>query len=293
LATTTELATWRSEALAHLLAARQEDGGWGYHADTPSVSEATALAVLALTASGDESEAGSAGAAWLSEHQRSDGFLSATQLLTERSWMTSIGGLALHEAGLSAAAGAARDALLGAGVFTLAIPRPAVYGYNTGLPGWPWTDGDFSFIEPTALAVLFLKKMGQTNHARVREGVNVLRDRALDAGGWNYGEPEVLQGDLFPTIIPTAIALLALRDEQDSATEAGLAFLESQQGSISTLLSLGWATIALNVHSRLTDAWCGDAVNLWSDLPEKRRDPVGTALCLLGVSESSPHPMSL
>lgn len=292
-ATTTDLTTWRQEAMTHLLAARREDGGWGYHAHTASVTEATALAVLALVASADTSGASASGTSWLSERLRDDGFLSASPSLTERSWMTSIGGLALNETGSNSAATAARDALLTAEVFTVLIPRPTVYGYNTGIPGWPWTDGDFSFIEPTAFAVLFLKAMGQSGQTRARDGVRLLRDRSLDAGGWNYGEPEVLQGDLFPTIIPTAVALLALQDEPDSATDAGLAFLETQQGSISTLLSLGWATIALNVYGRLTDAWCMDLVNLWSDLPDERRDPMGTALCILGVSETSPHPLSL
>ncbi len=294
MATSTDIATWRSEAIQALLATQLADGGWPYQRrNTTAVTEATAWAVMALSAEGDTSGAIDAGLGWLLDRQREDGFFTASDLLTERSWMTSPAGLALVETGQDAEAAVAGDALLGAEVFTLLFPRPGIYGYNTGIAGWPWTDGDFSFIEPTSMAVLFLKAIGQGDHGRTREAISVIRDRALEVGGWNYGEPAVLQGDLFPTTIPTAAVLLAMQDEQDDAIAAGTGFLQAQQGTISTLLSLGWATMALNVYGLLTEAWCADVVELWNSLPEARRDPLGTALCILGVTETPEHPLTL
>jgi hypothetical protein len=193
--------------------------------------------------------------------------------------------------GQSSAANAAAEALLAAPVYTLSTRAPQIYGYDTSIPGWPWTSGDFSLVEPTAMAVLFLKKQGHTQTGRVRQGIELLRNRAVAAGGWNYGEPQVLQGDLYPAVAPTALALLALADEQDAATTAGLDWLLAQRGAITSLFSLGWAAIAANVFGVLDDGWRGDVLAAWQAAPADRRGPLEIALCLLGMSSAHPHPL--
>ena len=83
----------------------------------------------------------------------------------------------------------------------------------------------------------------------------MLRARSLPGGQWNYGEPKVLSGELFPTLAPTALALLALADEPDTGTEAAQQWLKSQQGQVSSLFSLALAAIALDVLGQFGDDW--------------------------------------
>src|SRR5262249_56719053 len=56
---------------------------------------------------------------------------------------------------------------------------------NGLLIGWPWAEGNFSWVEPTAWAVLALRRAGQGDHPRVKEGQDLLLDRVLDNGGGN------------------------------------------------------------------------------------------------------------
>ena len=151
----------------------------------------------------------------------------------------------------------------------------------------------FIAAEPTCLAMIFLKKAGYRDHPRVREAADMLRNRALAGGGWNYGEPRVLGGALYPAVGSTAMALAALADEQDDVTAAGLSWLLAQRGAISSLPSLGWATIALNVLGRLDDAWSGDVIATWSASPPQRRGPLETSLGLLGLASPGNHPLGV
>lgn len=289
----TDLNGWTTEATATLLAARNTDGGWGYGPGHSSATEPTALCALALSDIVGTADVIAGALDYLAQRQRHDGFFTVNADVPQRSWTTSIAATAMQWEGRIAEAAAAADALLAAPVFTIAAGRAqGVYGYDTSIPGWPWTHGDFSFIEPTALGVLFLKRAGRGAADRVRRGVDLLRDRALHDGGWNYGEPEVLNGRLFPTALPTALAMLALADEPDDTTAAGADFLLAQRGAISSLLSLGWTTIALNVYGLLDVDWRHDVVARWRMLPRERQDPMGTALALLGLREGD-HPLAL
>ena len=106
------------------------------------------------------------------------------------------------------------------------VPKDANLGHDTSLVGWPWVAGTHSWVEPTAFAVLALKASGQQAHARTREAVTLLVDRQLPNGGWNYGNTFVLGQQLRAHVLPTALALLALRDEPVPATlDRGHAFL--------------------------------------------------------------------
>lgn len=282
---------WTQEAAAVLDAARGEDGGWPYHAGRASATEPTALALLALAGTLDAGRF-AAGADWLAARQRPDGFFAASPEHQEPSWLTPLAGMAMDLAGRSTAVQGAADALLAEPTFIFSQFGSGMYGFDTTLHGWPWTFGGFSFLEPTALAVLFLKRQGYGQHARVREGVRLIRDRAIAGGGWNYGEPAVLGGALFPAEAPTALALLALADEPGDETAAGLDWLSGRLGQITSLYSLGWAATALNLLGRLDSAGRGEVVGRWNAQPDHRRDPVGTALCLLGLRAVEGHPLA-
>jgi squalene cyclase len=290
----TDVAGWAEEAVVDLLSLQSPDGGWGYAAGAASATEPTALAALALTAMAPETDALSPATQWLLARQRDDGMFVASVLLNEASWVTPLAALALAAQGQSAASQAAADALLALPVLTFDphVLR-GVYGFDTSIPGWPWTPGDFSFVEPTAMAVVFLKRAGRGQQPRVRRGVDLLLDRALPEGGWNYGEPQVLGGDLYPAAAPTALALLALADEQDEHPAAAVSWLLGEQGQMGALFSLGWASIALSVLGLRDDAWGTNLVARWHDVPEDRRGPLETSLCLLGLADADGHPLSV
>ena len=59
-----------------------------------------------------------------------------------------------------------------------------------------------------------LRAAGRASHPRVREAVRLLCDRALDEGGWNYGNTRVFANTLQPFPATTGIALTALAGER-------------------------------------------------------------------------------
>ena len=79
----------------------------------------------------------------------------------------------------------------------LALKPSPVQRQDNALQGWSWIDGTFSWGEPTAWALLALKKCrarGMTAkgaEARIRDGEAILRDRVCVTGGWNYGNSNV------------------------------------------------------------------------------------------------------
>ena len=73
-------------------------------------------------------------------------------------------------------------------------------GSQALIPGWsrrPWR------FWPSAV-------LGLADHPRVKAGIKLILDRALDAGGWNYGNKSVFGTELRPQPGPTGLALLAL-----------------------------------------------------------------------------------
>lgn len=277
---------------ADLAATQNADGGWGYAPGAASNAEATALSLLAIADMQPSPPGLASAAAFLQARRRPDGAFALSPAVDEPSWATPLAAVALGRFGDSDAVAPAVDWLLNAPAFVLR-PTPAIYGYDTTLAGWPWTSGDYSFVEPTSAAVVFLKQQGQAGHARVREAVMLLHNRALPAGGWNYGESVVLGNTLLPAIVPTAMALLALADEPDDTTSAAVAWLSAQQGTITSLFSLGWASIAMNVLGLLDDFWTADVIDRWFACPDDRRTAMDTALCLLGVASAEDHPFRL
>src|SRR5581483_5883236 len=90
-----------------------------------------------------------------------------------------------------------------------------VHDIDLSLVGWPWAEGNFSWVEPTAWACLALRRAGYGAHERVEEGLRLLLDRAFDDGGINYGNRQVLGRRTDPIPGPTALMLLALQGRGD------------------------------------------------------------------------------
>src|SRR5262249_41175593 len=94
------------------------------------------------------------------------------------------------------------------------------------LVGWPWAEGTFSWVEPTARACLALRRPGHGGHPRVVEGLQLLLDRTLEKGGVNYGNRNVLGRPLEPLMETTAAMLLALQGRADDpCVQKSLAYL--------------------------------------------------------------------
>ncbi len=120
---------------------------------------------------------------------------------------------------------------------------------DASLRGWSWQPGDAAWVHPTALAILALVAAEERTHARVREGVAYLFDRAVPSGGWNVGNPWMLGKVVPATIQDTAIALLALRAAREPADAAPIAnairFLREALSRVKTSAELAWAIYAL------------------------------------------------
>ena len=98
---------------------------------------------------------------------------------------------------------------------------------------------------------------------------------------------------MFPIVVPTSLALLALANDQDDKTQAGLNWLLTQREQTTSLFSLGWAVTALKVLGQIDDNWRNSVVSLWDSLPAERRGPMDTALCMLGLGSGDTHPMEV
>ena len=72
---------------------------------------------------------------------------------------------------------------------------------DTSLVGCSWISDTFSWVHPTSYAVLALKMAGLEAHDRVKEAEILLLDRMCQQGGWNFGNPEVLDAPMAPSVV--------------------------------------------------------------------------------------------
>ncbi len=256
-------------ATDRLRAVQNADGGWGPYPGGESRTEPTALATLGLALSGESGPA-SAGLAWLRTRQSAAGWWAGGDGLPGPSWTTSLAVLALshfEEAREAAARGAAW--LLdqeGAGspwwvrLLFRVFPERRTVELDPDLTGWPWTEGTFSWIEPTAYALIALGRMrpslpSRRVDERVELGERMILDRECAGGGWNYGNSRVLGEELWPYPDTTALALIALRNRLEAPeVERGLAALERMLGENRSTLALGLAGLAFRAHGRQSAA---------------------------------------
>lgn len=252
----------------------------GYERDAAPASEPTALAALALVA-GWRSASAKPALDWLASTQAADGSVGIRPGQTP-GWPTSLAVMAWWAAN----AGAAYERQTRLAVQWILVahgetsPRSREYGHDTEVPGWSFAEGTSCWIEPTALHVAALKAVGQSQHARTRDGVRLIVDRLLPSGGCNYGNTVVLGQTLRPHVQPTGVALLALAGEQDAAGRIGrsVEWLRRTIGRETTPASLGWAVLGVRAHGSLPGE-CDD----WLAAASERVKRAG----------SSPHKLAL
>ncbi len=236
-----------------LLQSQNADGGWGYRVGARSVSyvEPTAAVLLALS----DANARARGRDFLLSMQHADGGWGIASMDSESGWMTAWAVRVLvpfpfHIDNLMRGVNwlLANEGLRLTDAAQRATIR-ATYKIDSTLRGWPWQKGDASWVHPTALAILALALAGQNDLSRVREGVDYLLDRAVPSGGWNVGNPWMLDKPMPATIQDTSVVLLALRAVDQSIDAPRIAsamrFLRDAVARAQTSAELAWGIYAL------------------------------------------------
>jgi len=298
------VATIRDRALARALIeglrhTQNADGGWPSQPGRRSNTEITALAVLGLQSAANLG--GSAllerGVAWLVSRQGADGSWPISDTVAEPSWATSLAALALAgpPAERSRAVRGGRWLLGQSGrplgwtaslLYRIAPERQRVQ-MNPDLKGWSWVAATTSWVEPTAYALLTLKKLrpaiGEEAVGRVAEGERLLYDRMCEGGGWNYGTPKEFGRPLTPYPEVTGVVLTALQDHASSdATQLSLASLSRQLEGNESGVALGWALICQTLYDRPVDDLVARLARSWArDAFLKGPRPMSVALLAL------------
>jgi hypothetical protein len=238
-----------------LLACANAGGGWGYNPGHASRLEPTCWALLALLPNHPALGGNmSVHLDFLQGSQRRDGLFVEAAVSKEDRPNLAFNALAAillehHHMGASVS----RDLVVSALIQHKGIKfEPSeINRQDNGLQGWGWIDGTFSWVEPTAWCLLALKKASTRSadaRARIQEAERVLIDRCCAAGGWNYGNSNMLGQTLLPYMSTTATGLLAMQDRrQDPCVVRSIEYLVQHRVSEQSAMALGLTLIALRV----------------------------------------------
>lgn len=271
---------WQARARAELLDLQRPLGRWAYRREGAPGVEPTALAALALLStanarSGLEPSVVAA-ASWLEAMQGRDGSLGLADGRPAPGWTTPYALLLWSALGerTSPRQRAARWLLDQKGRI---IPKEAdsdrIVGHDTTLVGWPWVRDTHSWLDPTAMAILALRREGFGTHTRVREGVALILDRAIPEGGWNYGNKAAFGHSLRPQPAPTGLALLALAglERRTGVVDRAIRYLAATLGQTRAPASLGWGLLGLRAWDEMpadAETWLAESYSRASGKPE-------------------------
>jgi hypothetical protein len=294
------------KVLVRLLVERQlQGGGWSYLNSLQSSTEATSLAVLALGLQAEDAQR--LGVAHLLASQHPGGSWPAFYGDSEGSWTTALAVCALNA---TADFSGAREKSLRwlnseqgrEGHWFWRWKFKTVdrsVRFDPDKYGWPWSPGTASWVIPTAFSIIALKQFtacspGEVSEKRIRLGVEMLLDRACAGGGWNAGNSAVYGVQLRPHVEATAIALLALQDEERSPViHAGLEWLKGCAGSIQSVESLAWCILSLFVYQDpIEQLKRALAVKLGESIGTENTATLATALLALKCGEMI-HPFEV
>jgi hypothetical protein len=230
-------------------------GGWPYYRGKAARIEPTCWALLALSAGRPtdvEVAAVERGRAFLKRLIRPDGLLVEPGVPGPNYAWNGLALVALNSRDDVDLVGRLASGLLSVRGIQITDATPGTVQQDGRLQAWSWTEGTFSWVEPTAWCLLALKARhvsAPTLAERVRDAEAVLVDRVCESGGWNYGNSQVLTQDLRPYVPTSALALLALQDQRHlPAVEESLAWLVAHAVSEKAALALALATVCLHVY---------------------------------------------
>lgn len=277
------------------------DGGWPYAPGEPAHLEPTCLALLALADAPAHDARRQAALAWLETCAVGDGTYRLERGRREAAWPTALvlftrSALGDDDAKLAPLAGA----LLALKGRTVDLKSDNdVSDIDGELIGWPWAEGNFSWVEPTSWAMLALRRLGQGRHERVAQGRQLLLDRTLGPGGLNYGNRSIFGISLEPIPTPTALALLALQGDDDGRVRKSAEYLKKAAQETQDVDHLGWAILALDATGADEQAQGAlrqrlrDAVEARKQVPYVRPSSVRAALTCLALATPGRNPFRL
>jgi hypothetical protein len=240
-------------ALAQLTQRARPGGGFAAVSseESPPRPDCTAWAAMALQACGCAQPLRQPALAMLAGYQLADGRVPLQRNFKETYWPTALALLAWHgESRQQAAARRAIDFLLSLESLTFPYDGNPASGSDSSLSGWPWVEGTYAWVVPTALALIALKAYGLENHTRVQAGVKLLLNRQLPNGGWNYGDTFVFDTQLLPFPDTTGFALEALSGLcSRHQVEKSIDYLRATIATLQSPQSLAWAVLGLGAWS--------------------------------------------
>jgi len=232
-----------------LLRLRNADGGWGYYPGKNSRLEPTCWALLATSAG----ESSAPDTEVLQRWPRHGEWMADVPGAPVNYAFNALAALVLQADPATRPAGIRLAGRL-AEVRGLALKSSDVAPVNGTLQAWPWIDATFSWVEPTTLCLLLLKKLrphlpADLTRERIDTAERMLIDRSCAEGGWNYGSSRVYRQDLHPYVPTTALGLLAMQDRREEvAVDRALAWLQSHASGRQS--SAGIALLALRAFDR-------------------------------------------
>jgi len=275
-----------------------KSGGWAYFDSVQESLEATCLAELALA---PERQANSSAAIlFLLKSQLSDGGWPAFLGDSEGSWTTALALCTLNSTGDFTAA---REK-----AFRWLYAERGREGhwfwrwkfktsdrnvrFDPDKYGWPWVTGSASWVIPTAFSIIAIEQFTVCNRSeesekRIHLGVEMLLDRECVDGGWNSGNSLVYGVPLRPHVEATAIALLALQDEQRiEMVQKSLSWLRQNAASVDSVSSLAWCILTLFVYQESVEPLKNRLATIMGDGREVRNNAtLATALLALKCGE--------
>ena len=231
-------------------------GGWAYYSNKTACIEPTCLALLALKNSKYESGKEFADAvSFLVSCIGSNGIVIPPNGRPEAVWLTSIVLFTFLKLKLNTNVIALMASILLEIKGTVTKNNQALEihakGINPQVMGWPWSLNTFSWVEPTAWAVLSLRLAGLQVNQRVIEGFDFLLDRLMDNGGANYGNKTVLGKLLDPVPGPTSLCLLALNGTKECTNpkvQASITYLKQSIFAPQDLENAFWSVLAYSLY---------------------------------------------
>jgi hypothetical protein len=258
------------------------DGGLPFSPGLPSYSEPTLLMMLGLRAAGAD-EAAQPLLEWTRKTINSNGSIGLNREFPDEGvWKTSLLAIAMHHAGLNAERDSAISFLLRSR--SLQLRQEPENELNGLLVGWSWVANTFGWVEPTSWALLALNLAGKSDHSRAVEGRRLLEDRCLPDGGWNYGNKVLFKKTLMPFWDTTALATLALGDNNRELAEKNLNLLERSLPEMHSLLTNAMVCLCLSRFGRNTDSIQAHIAQILGALQSEELNFAHLALGLMALS---------
>jgi hypothetical protein len=247
--------------LKFLHQAQNPDGGWGYFPGKQSWFEPTTYAMLALQGSPGSQQPLERAWKLLRAWQTPDGSSRPNGQVQSGTWVTAqavtlacIRGVYDDQVRSSVdwllrVVGAESSVAMRTAAFFHLLKTKADISHH----GWPWLEGNASWVEPTAQALVALKKVAKNYHSpeldrRVTDGEALILSRRCSDGGWNCGNPNNYNYDLPSYPETTALALLGLQGRSHAELDEALALAARYRAETRSSLARAWLVIALRCH---------------------------------------------